>query len=264
MITKNEIKKYSALQHKKYRKESGKFLIQGEKIILEALQSATPPELIMADESWIYNHKHLIPETVEVKIAGNIDLQRISSLKTPPDVLGIMPIKHQEIKISEISKSLSIGLDFIQDPGNFGTILRIANWYGITHIFCSEDSVDYTNPKTIQASMGAFLRVNIHYCNLAWMIENIQTQKLNYSIYASVLEGENIHETHLNNCGMIIMGNEGNGISETVLKLCSHKITIPNYPLAKHEMESLNVAVASGIILSEFRRQANLQSSNKN
>ena len=151
-----------------------------------------------------------------------------------------------------VSESLCLALDDIQDPGNLGTIIRLADWFGIEHIFCSQGTVDVYNPKTIQATMGALARVKLHYCNLPSMIAELG----NVPVYGTFLDGDNMYEKKLTNYGLIVMGNEGNGVSQEVAELVNERLYIPNYPLQRETSESLNVAVATAVVCAEFRRRA--------
>jgi len=144
-----------------------------------------------------------------------------------------------------------LALDDIQDPGNLGTIIRLADWFGIEHIFCSQGTVDVYNPKTIQATMGALARVKLHYCHLPSLIASLGE----VPIYGTFLDGDNMYEKKLSSHGLIIMGNEGNGVSAEVAKLVNERLYIPNYPPQRETSESLNVAMATGIICAEFRRR---------
>ena len=147
--------------------------------------------------------------------------------------------------------TLCLGLDDVQDPGNLGTIIRIADWFGIRHIFCSIGTADVFNPKTIQATMGAIARVQIHYCNLKELIES----EPDVPVFGTFLDGTDLYKENLAQHGLIVMGNEGNGISQEIEQLVNRKLLIPNYPSGVETSESLNVAVATGIVCAEFRRR---------
>ena len=151
-----------------------------------------------------------------------------------------------------ISPSLCLALDDVQDPGNLGTIIRVADWFGIEHIFCSQGTVDVYNPKTIQATMGALARVKLHYCNLPSLIASLK----DVPVYGTFLDGKDMYGETLSANGLIVMGNEGNGIGQEVASLINRKLYIPNYPPQRETTESLNVAMATGIICAEFRRRA--------
>ena len=180
-------------------------------------------------------------------------LSRASLLKTPQEVLAVFEQPHYEFDTNVTDQSLCLALDDVQDPGNLGTIIRIADWFGIEHIFCSSGTADVYNPKTIQATMGAIVRVKLHYCNLPDFLKSA-SQK-NTPIFGTFLDGENIYTQELPANGIIIMGNEGNGISKQIAEMVTHRILIPNYPQGCETSESLNVAVATAIVCAEFRRR---------
>ncbi|MDQ2178222.1 RNA methyltransferase [Marinifilum sp. D714] len=179
-------------------------------------------------------------------------MKKVSSLKTPSPVLAVFRIPAWDIDENTIKNSLSILLDDVQDPGNLGTIMRIADWFGIKNIFCSQNTVDVYNPKVIQASMGAIARVKVTYTSLVDLISKYHTK--DFPVYGTFLEGETIYKCELQSKGFIVMGNEGQGISEEIGQLVSDKLFIPNFPADQETSESLNVSVATAIICSEFRR----------
>lgn len=240
-LSKNKIKWIRSLQLKKNRDDLGLFVVEGEKIVQEALLFA--PELI---EELFQTHEFIADTHPELNstIVTNEELKQISSLTTPNKAIAVIRKKHAEF-IRQIT-DLVIVLDGIQDPGNMGTILRIADWFGIRNIVCSLQTVDCYNPKVIQASMGAIFRLNIHYSDLDSWFKNI----VDVPIYGALLTGKSVYKSELKTPGILLMGNEGNGISENLISLISHPVTIPRFG----EAESLNVAVATGIIVSEFYR----------
>lgn len=239
----NKIKWIRSLHDKKSRDSEGLYLIEGEKMVEEAL--STRPELI-----------HTLIELNGVRqpdlafqgayySCTEKQLNQVSTLKTPNKLLAVVrkPLD-QTVDLS----GLVLALDGIQDPGNLGTIMRIADWFGIRQIICSNDTVDCYNPKVVQASMGAVLRVSINYSHLEEILSNYTGR-----IYGSFLEGNSIYKEQLNQTGIIVLGNEGNGIREEVSQFITDKIHIPSFGGA----ESLNVSVAAGIIVSEFKRRIN-------
>lgn len=253
MLTNAQVKHIRSLQQKKFRFEHREYLIQGDKIVLEAIQSPTKPKLIVASETWIDSHEEQLENSL-VEIANEKQLQQMSSLKNAASVIAIMPMHEDHVDLKLLSEDLVIALDFVQDPGNLGTILRIADWYGVRHVLCSLDTVDYTNPKVIQSTMGAFLRVEVHYVDLKQTISELLSQYPDYSILGSFMDGENMLNQKPMPRGMLIMGNEGQGISKTLEDVCSHRIAIPSFPVDNPSMESLNVAVATAILVSELRK----------
>jgi TrmH family RNA methyltransferase len=179
------------------------------------------------------------------------EMERISALKSPTEHLALFRIPKQQLNSEQVRSDITLVLDDVQDPGNLGTIIRLADWFGISDIVCSEDTADCFNPKVVQATMGAILRVRVHYTNLA---EWLSSHK-GATIYGTFLEGENIYNAQLEKSGVIVMGNEGQGISAEVAEKVSHKLLIPPYPADRCGSESLNVAVATAVICSEFRRR---------
>jgi TrmH family RNA methyltransferase len=241
-ISKNKIKWIRSLQKKKTRDEEGLFIIEGEKIIEEVLTSF--PDLV---HTLIHTADFSINSplsTIESYCVKQLSLEQASGLKTPNKALAV--IRKPKHSLPDLNKNkLILALDGIQDPGNMGTILRIADWFGIEHVLCSNSTVEVFNPKVIQSSMGAFLRIKVHYIDLKSYLSNYP-----HPIYGALLNGQNIYETTLFQSGIIVFGNEGNGITPEIVKLITHRITIPKFGNA----ESLNVSVAAGIIVSEFKR----------
>ena len=178
-------------------------------------------------------------------------MKKASQLKTAPQIIGVFYQPKYDIEEIDLNEKLHLVLDGIQDPGNMGTIVRLADWFGIEHIFCSSDTADIYNSKTVQATMGAIARVKVHYVDLADFFKNNN----NLPVFGTFLEGENIYQADLPKNGFIVMGNEGKGISFNVQKLITNKLFIPNYPADMSTSESLNVAVATAIVCSEFRRR---------
>ena len=238
MITKADIKYIKSLQNKKERVLSKKFIIEGEKIVNEALiYGAEVLEHIYATSNYIEQIE--VPTSISLTIITPQELEKISTLTTPNKAIGICK---QQITIKRKS-NLILALDHIQDPGNLGTIIRLADWFGISEIICSENTVDCYNPKVIQSTMGAIFRVNVSYQNLVDYLE-----KKSLPIYGALLNGENVFTTQFNEKGIILLGNEGNGISEILKQFITNKITIPKYG----EAESLNVAMAASIIVGSY------------
>ena len=228
MISKNKIKLIHSLEHKKSRKETGLFVAEGRKIISDLKKNFELVDFFEGE-----------------------DAEKASLLDTPANQLALFKCKNHSVK--EINQSaLTLALDDIQNPGNLGTIIRLADWFGIEDIYCSEKCADIYNPKVVQATMGSLGHVNVFYTNLK---ELLQTLPENYPIYGTFLEGDNIYEQKLTKNGVVIMGNEGHGISDDIKNLVNAKLFIPNYPQDRQLSESLNVAIATAIICSEFRRR---------
>lgn len=249
MLSKNKIKYIRSLELKKNRKEEGVFVAEGHKLVGDLL-GHFPCKLLIALPSWLQKNTHIIAD--EVIVVSFDELSRASLLKNPQDVLAVFDQPIYETSIEVMNQSLCLALDDIQDPGNLGTIIRLADWFGIEHIFCSYGTVDVYNPKVVQATMGALARVKIHYCNLVALISSMK----NIPVYGTFLDGNNIYEETLSNNGLIVMGNEGNGVSEEVSRLINKRLYIPNYPSSRETSESLNVAIATAVTCAEFRRRS--------
>jgi TrmH family RNA methyltransferase len=254
MLTNAKIKQIRSLKQKKFREILGQYLIQGEKIVSDAVASGEIPELILAQQDVINKHPGWTEKT-EVEAATAKQLDQMSSLKNAPGVLAVMSVKSEYLDENRLAGELCLGLDCIQDPGNMGAILRIADWFGINDVLCSEDTADCYNPKVVQASMGALFRVRVHYVNLQKFIAGLRSRG-EYPVYGTFMNGKSVYEMNAVNKGMLLMGNEGNGISSDLTNYCSHKLAIPPFPRQRNEMESLNIAVAAGIFCAEFRRHA--------
>lgn len=246
-LSKNKLKYIRSLKEKKYRTESNVFIAEGNKIILDLIHAGIKCQLLLGTKPFLQKDTFdAVEEIVEVSEA---ELNQASLAKTPQEALAVF---YQPTHTSEIDfdTELILALDAIQDPGNMGTIIRIADWYGIKHIFCSTDTVDVYNPKTVQATMGALARVTIHYVDLEEFLNAHSTTP----IYGTLLNGQNMYEQKLTANGIIVMGNEGNGIRPQIEKRISRKLFIPNYPQGQTTSESLNVAIATAIVCAEFRR----------
>lgn len=251
MISKSLLKLIRSLDVKKYRKESGLFVAEGGKTVTDILHSDLKCEKIIATREWL--HENRIDTKVEITEVSNDELQRASFLRTPQGVLGVFRIREEEPDYTAPERELCLALDDIQDPGNLGTIIRIADWFGIEHIYCSTGTVDVYNPKTVQATMGAIGRIKVCYTQLPQFLES---QKERASIYGTFLNGENMYDEELSDKGIIVMGNEGNGIGSECAQYINSKLFIPNYPIGRQTSESLNVSTATAIICAEFRRRA--------
>lgn len=249
MISKNDIKNIKSLAIKKIRKEKGVFIAEGHKMV-EELLNAMECTLIVSTQKWAEKQKRL--PSVRTEIVSESVLKQTSLLQTPQDVLAVFKIPEYNCDLEIARTELVLALDGIQDPGNLGTIVRIADWFGIKHIFCSNDTADIYNPKATQATMGAISRVELHYIDLAKELKQLSKQ---IPVYGTLLNGNDIYKSELSNNGIIIMGNEGNGISKEVCSLITDPLYIPSYPADAPTSESLNVAVATAITCAEFRRR---------
>lgn len=246
-ISNNEIKRVKALQQKKFRDESGLFIVEGEKMVQEALDSPFDVENVYRKDD-----------------IGADAMSRISALSSPSPVLAVVK-KPADSIIDDVAAlqpliskgGLFLALDAIRDPGNLGTILRIADWFGIEAVFASKDTVDVFNPKVVQSTMGAIFRVKMHYVDLPILFERIRS--MDGKIFGTFLDGKNMYERELDNGAdapsVIVIGNEANGISNEVEALVSDRLYIPPYPQDSPGSESLNAAVATAITVAEFRRR---------
>lgn len=239
MISKNQIKWIRQLEQKKFRKRDGLFVAEGPKIVGD-LMRRYKPHTVFATSDW--------EGSVDVNVSDD-ELRKISFLQHPQQVLAVFPIPTVTSSID--TTQLYLALDGIQDPGNLGTIIRIADWFGIKTIFCSQDTVDAYNPKVVQATMGSIARVEVVYTNLAELFTSLPAD---FPVYGTLLDGENLYSKQLSAAGMIIMGNEGNGISQPIRPFVHHRLLIPQYSEGD-TAESLNVAIATAITCAEFRRR---------
>jgi RNA methyltransferase, TrmH family len=242
MLGKQKAKYIQSLGQKKQRDAEGLFIAEGPKIVVELIQSF--PQYIKeiyAVKEWIKENDHL--HTPAVTEVTEDELEKISQLKTPNQVVAVVK-KFDEGEQPDVKGKISLVLDTIQDPGNLGTIIRIADWFGVDQIICSNDCADVYNPKVVQATMGSIARVNIFYTDLpAWLL-----QQTDIRIYATMLEGTDVTKMNSIKEGLIIIGNESKGISDEIVELVNEKITIPK----KGKAESLNAAVAVGIVLAHI------------
>lgn len=240
MVSKNQIKTITALQQKKYRKEQNLFFAEGIKVVQELLNS-----------NFVLHHLYTVDDVFstvnddKITLINDAELQKISALATPNTCLAIFEMPVME---SPADDGLIIALDDVRDPGNMGTIIRLCDWFGISRIICSLKCVDVFNPKTVQATMGSIARVAVEYADLEKYLSQTKLP-----IFGTFMDGENIYTQQLPESGIVVMGNEANGISNSVERLVTNKIAIPRFGNLQ-QTESLNVATAAAIILSEFRR----------
>lgn len=258
MITNNQIKFIRSLEQKKIRIDQGLFIAEGKKIVNEILNSSLKIRSLFATRD--FNSLTIKGSEFENYEIDEKELERISFLSAPNEVLCVVEIPNHEIVFSELKQKLSLFLDNIKDPGNLGNIIRIADWFGIENIFCSMQCVDAYNPKVVQATMGSIARIKIFYVGGEHFIGELkkalpstplQKEKGVYKIFASTLKGKNIYNETLSKNGLIILGNESEGISENLIRLASERISIPPFGMA----ESLNVSASAAVICSEFRRR---------
>lgn len=251
MLSRTKIREIRSLEIKKFRDERGLFVAEGNKLVT-ALLPAFECEWLIAYSSWIAAQGD-IPAKELVAAQGEADMRRVSFLKTPPDVVAVMRKPSCTLHEVDPESELVLALDGVQDPGNLGTIVRLADWFGIRHIVCSRDTADVYSPKTVQATMGALAHVRVHYTDL----EAYVARSKNAPVYGAFLCGKNIYEEPLARHGLIVMGNEGQGIRPGIATMIQKRLFIPSYPPSSTgTSESLNVAVAAAVVCAEFRRVA--------
>jgi RNA methyltransferase, TrmH family len=255
MISKPQIKYITSLQQKKYRTIHKSFVVEGRKIVMEALKQVssrieyicyTSKNKDIIDFSGAVNNEKLLE-------ASEKEFVKISSLANPQGILAVLKQPDTDQSPKELTSDITLVLDSVRDPGNLGTIIRLCDWFGVQQIVCSHDTVDCYNPKVVQATMGAILRVEIYYTELAEWLTTIEKKK-EIKLYGTAMDGKNIYTTKLEKPAVLIMGNEANGISENIIRLVDTKLCIPNYSEYPDKTESLNVSIATAIMCAEFRR----------
>ena len=258
MLSRNKINYIISLQKKKVREEEKLFVIEGDKLVKEFLSAKQPVETLIAKPEFLNSlplvHKQGIGEIIP---ASYDDLKKISSLKTPHNALAVVRMPEVRIDPDCIKKGLTVALDFIQDPGNLGTIIRAAGWFGLKNIYCSENCVDVYNPKVIQASMGAILIVKVCYTDLRVLFKSALKDEI--KIYGAMLEGTSIYSQKLGKTGIIFLGNESKGISGELVPFITDRIMIPRMSDTGNGIDSLNVSMAASVIFSEFTRSRGRQ-----
>ena len=243
-MTKAEIQFVRSLSDKRVRDAERLFIAEGDKLIGEILQSGWRVRNLYALEGHFDGRAERVSEK---------EMERISQLKTASTSLAVVEQPCHMAAKSAPATALSLALDGVQNPGNLGTIIRLADWFGVEDIFCSEDTADCFNPKVVQATMGAILRVRVHYLPLADFLR--RTRESGVEVYGTMLDGQNIYDVELAPTGVIVMGNEGRGVSRECAASFSQRLLIPAYSVAGQGSESLNVAMATGIVCAEFRRR---------
>lgn len=244
-MTKAEIQLVRDLADKRSRMQHGLFVAEGEKLIGELRTSQFRVRKIFALEG--------IFEGPEVETVAPRDMERLSLLKTANNSLALVEIPRYDLDMAQAADALVLALDDVQNPGNLGTIVRLADWFGIGDIVCSEGTADCFNPKVVQATMGAILRVRLHYTDLPRYLDDAARQEI--PVYGTFLEGDNLYNTPLTPHGIVVMGNEGRGVRPETARTVTRKLYIPPYPTDRRGSESLNVAMATGIVCAEFRRR---------
>ena len=285
MLSKATMKRIRALEQKKFRRQTGLFVAEGPKVVGDLLATMAACE-IFATAEWLKKNQRLVKEnsamtggksTATITEISEEELRRLSFLQHPQQVLATFEIPASpptplqiergdliansqlsivNYQLSTVNCQLALALDGIQDPGNLGTIIRIADWFGIETVFCSPDTADAYAPKVVQATMGSLARVKIVYQDLATLIDALPTD---FPVYSTLLDGRDIYAETLTPHGLIVMGNEGNGISPEIAQKITRRLLIPNYPADRPTADSLNVAIATAITCAEFRRRASVK-----
>lgn len=254
MISKSKSNFIITLQNKKIRDEEKLFVIEGDKLVKEFLQAEKKIRILVAKPEFIRSLPENLTRSIsDIQEVTFEELKHISTFKTPHNALAVVPIPELKMDSSRLLNQLCVGIDFVQDPGNLGTIIRAAAWFGIKNIVCSPDCVDVYNPKVIQASMGAILHVNVYYSDLKKLA--ILANERNIPVFGTMLEGASIYNHKLDNKGIILLGNESKGISEELIPLITEKIMIPKFSNEAEGIDSLNVGMAASIVFSEFLRK---------
>ncbi len=254
MINRNQVKMILSLQKRKVREEHSLFVIEGDKLVREYILAGNRVKLLAGKPEWIDGESGRVTEGADETVTVSYDeLRRISSLRTPHNVLAVAPMLKSEYSDNLLAGRLTPVLEYVQDPGNLGTIIRIAAWFGMGNIVCSPDCVDFYNPKVIQATMGAFMHVTVWYRPLDAFLGKAVSDGI--PVYGATMDGRSVYESDLGSEGIILFGNESRGISDGLLSYVTRRITIPGpgHPLAG--IESLNVSMAAAIICSEFARR---------
>jgi TrmH family RNA methyltransferase len=245
MLSKSQLGFIKSLHQKKYRKENGLFIVEGMKTLMEFFSSKYQIQSIY----YLPQYQSLLPKlpsNIKLFEVNNAELEKISTLQAPQGILALLSVPgYEEVPPESLKGSFSMVLDGVQDPGNMGTIIRTADWFGFRHIICSANTVEVFNPKTVQATMGSLARVDICYVDLPEYLKRITVP-----VYAAMLDGESIYKVEWKQEGLIVLGNEGKGISDEVAELISRRITIPRVGAA----ESLNVSISAAIICAEISR----------
>jgi len=252
MISRQKIEFIRSLAHKKDREIAGCFVAEGEKLVSDLLKTNLDLLEIYCTSEGISTFESTAKTRSAIQLSDR-EMKRISAFKNPSSTLALFKIHEVEKITDDTFQGINIVLDGIQDPGNLGTIVRMADWFGISNIFCSNECADLYNPKCVQSTMGALARVQVHYVDLIELL--IKAVARHVPVYGTFMEGENLFSTELSAQALVLMGSEGKGISDKLIPLLTKKISIPPYPADSRQLESLNVAVSASIVCAEFRRR---------
>jgi TrmH family RNA methyltransferase len=253
MLSKAKTKLINALLTKKFRQQHQLFRVEGSNNVLDFLHGGSEVMEVFASETWIEQH---LSETGSIRpeVISEDEMKKITSLTTPSEVLALFRLPKEKTALHQIPEHLTLMLDDIRDPGNLGTIIRTADWFGIRQIFCSQATTDAYSPKVVQASMGSLARVNVRYADLFGVLQNLKAE---VPVYGALLEGTPLHEIHHTGPGIVLIGSEAHGISPALLPFINHRITIaPGPALTSGKAESLNASIATAIICYELSKNA--------
>jgi TrmH family RNA methyltransferase len=256
MLSNNRISFIRSLQQKKFREEHGLFIAEGDKLVKELLDSQFVVQQVCAVESWIQVNHKLVMKAESGEVVKPMDLEKMSSMTTPPEVMAVVEIPQYTLDSISTNSGLILMLDGIRDPGNMGTLIRTADWFGIRDIIATNDSVEFWNPKVVQATMGSISRVRLHNGNLDSVIgdlnKSVADSRGQLSVYGAAMEGKNVYQVKWSDSAVLIIGNESNGLRPETANLLSEKVTIPKS--ATSSAESLNAGIAAGILINEYYR----------
>jgi len=258
MISSTQSKLIRSLQKKKYRDLHRLFLIEGEKMIMElasgARENGFQIQDLFASAEWIRSHENVLHQSgAKVTEASPAEIKKVSKLVNPQPAIAVVSIPAERFRMEDLLQTPVLAFESIRDPGNLGTIIRTADWFGISHIVCTPDSTDLFNPKVVQSTMGAICRVKVHYLDLNAFLKSKEVQ--HKTVFGTFMEGENIYETPLEPDPLILFGNESHGLSEGLNSYIQHRISIPSFSASGTGSESLNVASSVAVVCSELRRR---------
>jgi TrmH family RNA methyltransferase len=253
MLSKRWIKLIRSLEYKKFRIKENLFIAEGDKLVTDLLKAGFDVKVLIGTDAYFAGAEPVIHKVSETIVVNEDEIIRASHLKNPQQCMALCRIPQYSLPADSADGHLLLLLDSVQDPGNLGTIVRLACWFGIRDIICSTDTADIYSPRAVQATMGAISQVRTHYTDPEIFLS--ATQGKDIHVVGTYLEGENIYTATLPSTGIVVIGNEGNGIRESLLPFITRKLTIPRYPSHPFHTDSLNVATATAIVLSEFRRK---------
>ncbi len=255
MLTKAQLSRVVSLQDKRDRDRLGLYVVEGDKLVREALRLGAGVEAVYAVAEWIHEASSVLDASgLPIAVVSEAELRKMSAQKTPNAALAVLRRPRPELDWKALALDLALALDAVRDPGNLGSILRVAAWFGIKDVFASPDSADAFQPKAVQASMGALFHLRLHTLDLEPLLADARGRGL--PVYGAVLRGTSIYEADIEQRGLILFGNESSGLSDRLLRLASCRLVIPAWGESGPGRDSLNVAAATAVVCSEFRRRA--------